>query len=129
MGQASVKLHDDDFKDGAGETTSTTVSFDKGLMSDIRDFAEIKASVKNGRDKLNAELAAALAALVDKGFNKDGLKAAVKYYETPEENRENFDLSNAFAREALGLPIQGDLLFESSVERQTQAHTKASKTN
>ena len=126
MSLAEVKPSDSENQPKQSESgLDKEPSFDKGLMEDIREFAETKASVKAGRDKLNAQLAAALTALVDQGFNKDGIKMAIKYYETSEEKRANFDLSNAFAREALGLPVQGDMLFEASVQRQIKAHSNS----
>jgi len=85
-------------------------------MDRVREFAQTYEDVKEGRDALNAKLAAGKTALIDEGFNKDALDAAMKYARTPETKRENFDLTYLYCRKALGVPVQDDL-FSAAVQQ------------
>ena len=91
--------------------------WDEETLQRVRDFADLTADVKTSREALNAKLAAGKAGLVDDGFNKDALDAAIKYANTPEEKRENFDLTYMYSRKALGVPVQDDL-FVAAMQQQ-----------
>lgn len=95
--------------------------FDQELLDLIAKSEKGLQKIDDKRAELNAEKAHITAKLVDKGLNKDALKAAFKYFRTPEEKREGFDLTYQFARQALGCPIQDDL-FVAAVQRQVDQH-------
>mgnify|MGYP000371465377 CR=1 FL=1 len=66
--------------------------------------------------------------MIDDGFNKNALEAAIKYAKTPEEKRENWDLTYIYCRKALGAPIQDDL-FMAATQQQVKTHQGSSKTH
>jgi len=88
-------------------------------LKQVKDFADLTEEIKDSREALNARLAAGKTALIDAGFNKHALEAAIKYARTPEEKRENFDLSYLYCRRALGVPVQDDL-FAAAVGEQVK---------
>lgn len=91
--------------------------WDKGTLKKVADFCSLVGDIKNKRDALTAERAAGLAPLIAMGFNKDALEAAIKYAETDENKRENFDLSYLFARKAVGHPVQDDLFVAAAAQQ------------
>ena len=110
----AVDLSQTEAPPGPGEDESI---WDGETLQRVRDFADLTADVKTSREALNAKLAAGKAGLVDDGFNKDALDAAIKYANTPEEKRENFDLTYMYSRKALGVPVQDDL-FVAAMQHQ-----------
>lgn len=97
--------------------------YDEEFLQLIRDAHARLESIQDKRAELNADKAHIMAALIDKGLNKDAFKAARKYELTPEEKREGYDLSYQIARKALGVPVQDDL-FVAAAEQQVKAHGK-----
>ena len=97
--------------------------YDPKFIELIADSEKKLQDIDDKRAELNATKAEVMAKLVAKGMNKDGVKAAMKYYRTAEEKRENFDLSYALTRKALGVPMQDDL-FNAAALRQVEAHQK-----
>lgn len=93
--------------------------WDQGTLDEVKDFAKLVDEVADSRAALNAKLAAAKASLIDAGFNKDALRAAVSYAKTPEEKRENWDLTYLYCRKALNVPVQDDL-FVAAMQHQVK---------
>lgn len=83
--------------------------WDPGTMQQVKDYAQLTDEIADSRAALNAKLAAGKTALIDAGFNKHALAAAIKYAKTEEDKRENFDLTYLYCRRALGVPVQDDL--------------------
>lgn len=100
--------------------------FDEDLMSELRQAEKKLGDIDDARAELNAKKAEIVARLVNKGFNKDGVKAAFKYFRTPVEKRKHFDLSYAATRKALGCPIQDDL-FVAAAQRAVDQHQAGKK--
>lgn len=98
--------------------------WDRNTMAKVTAFGDTMGEIKTAREKLNARKAAAVTELVDLGFNKDALDAALKYVNTAEEKRENFDLTYIYARQALGQPIQDDL-FTAATQQQVRVSKPA----
>lgn len=93
--------------------------WDKGTLTRVKEFADLCDEVDDSRAALNAKKKAGILALVDDGFNKDALKAAMRYAKTEEDKRQNFDLTYMFCRKALGVPIQDDL-FAAAAQQQVK---------
>jgi len=135
MGQPAEKTESIDgtsggaIAQGNAEAEGTDVTEVQESMYDPKFIELIAASEKKlagideKRAELNASKAEVMAKLVAKGMNKDGVKAAIKYYRTEEKDRENYDLSYAVTRKALGVPIQDDL-FNAAALKQVDAHQK-----
>lgn len=83
----------------------------------VQQFAQTVDEVKKEREALSAKINAEKAKLIDDGFNKDALEAAIKYARTEEEKRKNFDMTYIYCRQALGHPIQDDL-FVAAMQQQ-----------
>ena len=110
-----------------GENQSPDVQesmYDPKIIQLIADSEKQLQDIDDKRAELNATKAEVVAKLVAKGLNKDGVKAAIKYYRTAEEKRENFDLSYAVTRKALGVPMQDDL-FNAAAMKQVENHQKS----
>ena len=88
----------------------------------VQEFAALVDEVKDSRAALNAKLAAGKTGLIDDGFNKDALEAAIKYAKTPEDKRENFDLTYLYCRKALGYQVQDDL-FAAALQQEVKVFT------
>jgi hypothetical protein len=125
MGLEAVDTSGSDEEEGvqAGDESI----WDQGTMTRVQDFAKLVDEVGTAREALNAKLAAGKTGLIDDGFNKDALDAAIKYAKTPEEKRENWDLSYMYARKALNVPIQDDL-FTHAMSQQVKV-TKSKPTD
>lgn len=95
--------------------------FDQDFLDLIAKTEQDLLEVDDSRAELNARKAAMMAKLVDKGLNKDAVKAAFKYFRTPEEKRERFDLSYQVVRKALGCPMQDDL-FVAAAQKTVDNH-------
>ncbi len=93
--------------------------WDQETMKEVEDYAKLVDEIADTRAALNARLAAAKTSLVDAGFNRDALRAAVSYAKTPESKRENFDLTYLYCRKALGVPVQDDL-FVAAMQQQVK---------
>lgn len=106
-----------------GKAVEQTI-WDRNTMDKVKEFETTIAEIKTSREKLNARRAAAVTELIDLGFNKDALDAALKYVNTPEEKRENFDLTYIYARKAMGQPIQDDL-FAAATQQQVRVAKSA----
>ena len=106
----------------AGTEAGTQSIWDQNTMRKVAQFADTVADIQASREALNARKAAAKTELIDLGFNADALDAALKYANTPEEKRENFDLTYLYARKALGSPVQDDL-FVAATQQQVKINT------
>jgi len=106
-------------EDAGGENVEHRTIWDENVLQKVSKFGDTMGEIKTAREALNARKAAAVTELVDLGFNKDALVAALKYVNTEEEKRENFDLTYIYARKALGQPIQDDL-FVAATQRQVE---------
>ena len=92
----------------------------------IREAEANLEVIDDERAELSARKAAIVANMVDKGLNKEAIKAAFKYFRTPEDKRERFDLSYQIARKALGCPVQDDL-FVAAAQRQVDQHAASKR--
>ena len=119
MGQPALAIDNEPEQESGVESI-----WDRGTLERVKEFSDLVADVKDSRSALNAKLAAGKTGLIDMGFNKDALEAAIKYSNTPEEKRENFDLSYLFCRKALGHPVQDDL-FAAAMQQQVKVTTAA----
>ena len=117
MGEPALAIDND-------ETDETESIWDKATMERVKEFAKLVEEIADSRSALNAKLAAGKTGLIDDGFNKDGLEAAIKYAQTPEEKRENWDLSFLYVRRALGHPCQDDL-FTAAMQQQVKVSKPA----
>ena len=114
---AAVDLSESESNDGKEVETQTI--WDNNTLAKVTKFGDTMGEIQTARDALNTRKAAAVAELVDLGFNKDALVAAMKYVNTAEEKRENFDLTYIYARKAFGQPIQDDL-FAAATRQQVE---------
>ena len=108
-----------EFDDRPPETDAAESVWDPGTMQAVKDYAALTDEIADSRAALNAKLAAGKTDLIDKGFNKHALAAAIKYSKTEEDKRENFDLTYLYCRKALGVPVQDDL-FAAAVGEQVR---------
>lgn len=119
MGLSAVDTTGSDEEDGVDAGAHSI--WDQGTMKRVQEFAALVEEIGTSREALNAKLAAGKTGLIDDGFNKDALDAAIKYAKTPEEKRENFDLTYIYARQALSVPIQDDL-FSAAMSQQVKVN-------
>lgn len=98
--------------------------WNKDTLRRVQEFAKLNDDVANERAELSARLAAGKQSLIAMGFNKDALKAAIKYKNTPEDKRELFDLTYMYCRRALDVPIQDDLFVAAMQQQVTVAVPK-----
>lgn len=118
---------------GGGETDlkgsappKTKSIWNEATLKRVRDYQFTVDEVDIKRAALNAQLAAERTKLIDDGFNKDALDAALKYAQTPEDKRENWDLTYIYCRNALGTPIQDDL-FVTALQDEVETTKPAKK--
>lgn len=110
-----------------GQEADSGTIWDQGTLAKVAAFAGTMQEISEHREELNARKAAAIAELVNMGFNRDAIAAALKYHNTPEDKRENFDLSYIYARKAFGQPIQDDLFVAATREQIEIAKTEQSE--
>jgi hypothetical protein len=124
-GAGGSNVHDLDLsgseqQDGTKAPDSENESiWDDDTLQSVRNFSDTLTDIKNRREELNAEKTAAQANLINKGFNKDALHEAIKYANTEEDKRQNFDMTYLYARKALGHPVQDDL-FTAAMQQQVK---------
>ena len=123
MGVQAVDMTGSEHSEGQPAGDGVESIWDNKTMSRIIEFADDVAKAKDERAAITARVAAKKTALIDMGFNKDAVEAAVKYARLEEDKRENFDLSYIFCRKALGTPIQDDL-FAAAVQQQVTVTTR-----
>ena len=99
--------------------------WDSDTLKQIAKYGELIAGITKKREALNTQKAAGKAALVEIGFNKESLTAALSYANTPEKDRLNWDESYIFARKALGCPLQEDLFVAAMADTVTVEVPKA----
>lgn len=107
---------------GAGtDPASDTVEhvWNNDTLKQISKYGDLIADINKKREALNTQKAAGKAALVEIGFNKESLVAALSYANTPEKDRLNWDESYIFARKALGCPLQEDLFMAAMADTVT----------
>lgn len=75
------------------------------------------------RKELNDKKGAIFANFERYGLNKHAVRAAIKYNSMDPEQRDNFDLSYAVMRKALGQPVQDDM-FIAAAEATVRDHAK-----
>ncbi len=119
MGQPAITLYGSQAEKGTPADLQEESIWDSGTLKLVNEFAKTVEDVGKAREALTAQIAAGKTALIDCGFNKDALEAAIKYSRTPEDKRENFDLTYLYVRKALGTPIQDDL-FVAAVQEQVK---------
>jgi uncharacterized protein (UPF0335 family) len=85
------------------------------LKRDIKKAVNEIEGMKDRRSSINADKAAIIERLEAQGINRHALKAVMTYAQMDASGRKNYDLSTQLAREALNLPIQGDL-FETPAQ-------------
>ncbi len=117
MTLAEVDLSGSDHEEGQAAGNSVESIWDDKTRQRVSEFAETVDRAKKARKAISDEVAAGKSKLIDDGFNKEALEAAVKYSRTEESERENFDLTYIYCRQALGMPIQDDL-FGAAVQQQ-----------
>ena len=103
----------------AQEVGETADLFNAELMEEIREAERDLVEIDSQREELNARKKEIMARLENHGFDKGAVKAAMKYYRTPDDKRDRWDVSYLAARKALGVEFE-DKLFAASVERQVQ---------
>ena len=96
-------------------------SMNAKFLAKITAGHEKLSKIKTQRDKLNKQKAEVISNLVDMGLDRNALKAAIAYADTPPDKRGLFDLSYAATRKALGVPLQDDL-FVAQVQHAVDAH-------
>ena len=77
----------------------------KDIQQAMADMDEIDAS----RLELNERAGEIRARLETKGVNRKVFNAARQFAKTDEDKRKGFDTAYAICREAMGVPIQGDM--------------------
>lgn len=123
----AVDLSGSNQEPGTGvENQEIDTVWNHDTMASVQKFAKTHADIKDQRKALNDQLAAAKSGLIAKGFNGDAMEAAIKYANTAEEKRENFDLTYLYWRKALGHPVQDDLFVAALQERVNTAKSKNS---
>lgn len=119
MGEPAIDLHGSNPEEGTTAPLEEESIWNAETLVHVQDFASLVEDIGTAREALTARLAAGKTALIDAGFNKDALDAAIKYAKNPEEKRENWDLTYLYCRKALGAPIQDDL-FSVAVQEQVK---------
>lgn len=118
MGEPAVDLDGSEYEGGT-EVDDAESIWDSGTLARVKKFADLCDEIADSRAALNAKKQAGITSLIDDGFNKDALEAAIKYSKTEEDKRQNFDLTYMFCRKALGVPIQDDL-FAAAAQQQVK---------
>ena len=121
---APINHADDEVEKPKNEGIEAESIWDESTLQAVVDFSNKLDEIQLQREELNASKAAAQAQLVNMGFNADALKAAISYAKTPEDKRQNFDLSYQYARRALGCPVQDDL-FIAAMQQQVKVQKPA----
>lgn len=101
-------------------------SLDQKFLDKIAEAHESLEKIRTQREELNAKKQEVIGDLVDMGLDRNAIKAAMQYVNTPEDKRQLFDLSYAATRKALGVPIQDDL-FVAQAQRAVDAHQRIKK--
>lgn len=104
-------------KEGGGGFTK----IDDGFLQRLRDVKERVASKVAERKSLNDDIASEMASLQSDGLNPKAFKAACAYLDMSPEQRENYDLSYAVSRRALGEPLQDDLFVATAKQNLKKA--------
>lgn len=99
----------------------TQSAMDQKFLDTITKAHDSLQQIKTRREALNAEKQEVIATLVDMGLDRNAVKSAMQYAETPVDKRQLFDLSYAATRKALGVPMQDDL-FVAQAQRAVDAH-------
>ncbi len=133
--QASASVFEPDFsqsKQQAGTkvegSTETESIWNAETAEKVVEFAKTQADIKEQRTALNDQLKAAKSTLIAMGFNGEAMEAAIKYSNTEEGKRENFDITYAYFRKCLGHPIQDDL-FVAAMREQVNVSVKNKSTS
>lgn len=100
--------------------------YDQDFLNVLKQAEAELADIDSKREELNASKANVMAQLVNFGLNKDAVKAAIKYFRTPEEKRDRFDLSYQLMRKALECPMQDDL-FVAAAQKTVDKHKGAKR--
>ena len=125
MAQAAVNNIDGSDHQGDDSSGGKESIWNAKTMERIQDYVGTVEEVKTAREALTAKLAAGKTAFIDEGFNKEAMEAILKYATLPEEKKENFDITYAFWRRAIGDELQDDL-FVAAMQQQVKV-TKAQK--
>ena len=95
--------------------------YDQEFLQGLAEAEQKLLAIDNQRAELNAGKAEIMAKLINFGLNKDAVKAAIKYFRTPEDKRQHFDLSYQVMRKALNCPMQDDL-FVAAAQKAVNKH-------
>lgn len=100
-------------EDDSGRKPKTRAQISNNI-SEVKDMIFRRAAeidtLEAQRKTINAEISAIIEDCEAKGINRHGLRAARRYLKMSPEQRDGYDLAYDLAREALGAPVQGDLL-------------------
>jgi len=79
------------------------------LKKDIARAHQQLTDIEAKRSALNSEAEAIRADIEEKGIGRKAFAAARSIFKTEAEKRTGFDEAYLIAREAMGIPVQGDL--------------------
>lgn len=97
------------------------------LKKTIKQIADRINQLKNERTTINDEIAACRARAQENGIPKKALDDAMKYMAMEPEDREGFDTAYQIVREALGLPVTGDLFDFADAKDEAEEAAKEKK--
>ncbi len=79
------------------------------LMEDVKSAAAKVNTLSAKRQGINDDINAIRHDMEAKGISRKAFDAALAYSNQDPEKREGFDVAYSIAREAMGVPLQGDL--------------------
>lgn len=97
----------------------------KELEKQIAEAAARISELKKDRAAINQDIAAVIETLEANGINRHAFRFALRYWESNETTREGFDIGYELARQALGVPLQGDLFDIEKVKTRKQGGDNA----
>ena len=87
------------------------------VKKEIKKGVDEIISLKDERTGINAQIAEVRARMVTHGIPKKALDMAMQYMNMDEDKREGFDVAYQIVREAIGLPVQGELHLEGDAKK------------
>ncbi len=79
------------------------------LKKDVKNGVDELVNLKTERASINEAMGAVRADLETKGIPKKALQMAMTYMNMDPDKREGFDIAYQIVREAMDLPLQGDM--------------------
>ena len=82
----------------------------------VNSYVDKLQSLTDDVKSLNKKKTAVFTDLKDKGFDRDAFKWVLKLKQKDEDQQRVADLTESIARQALNLPVQGELMLEAQAQ-------------